>query len=88
MKRKADFVMRNVGGENLLLPIGAQVKNINGIITLNDTGAYLWELLALEQSLDELAEAVGKRFNVAAEVARLDVQSFVNEIFLMGILEL
>ena len=45
MKRKADFMMENVGGEYLIVPLGAQVMDMNGIITLNATGAHLWELL-------------------------------------------
>jgi len=28
MKRKADFIMQNVGGENLLVPLGAQVMDM------------------------------------------------------------
>ena len=37
MKRKADFIMQNVGGENLLVPLGAQVMDLNGLVILNDT---------------------------------------------------
>ncbi|MCX6842062.1 MAG: PqqD family protein [candidate division WOR-3 bacterium] len=87
MKRKADFVMRSVGGENLLVPLGAQVVNLSGLITLNDTAAYAWELLAEERSLDELVAAVAERFDVAAETARADVQTFLDEITRLGLLE-
>lgn len=87
MKRKADFMMQNVGGENLLVPLGAQVMDLNGLITLNDTAAYVWERLAEERTLDELAAAVAKRFDVALEIARADVQTFVDEIAKIGLLE-
>ena len=79
--------MRNVGGEKLLMPSGAQVMNLNGLIILNDTAAYLWELLATECSIDELTAAVDERFEVAADVARDDVKAFVEEIARIGILE-
>ena len=39
MKRKDDFILQNVGGENLLVPLGAQVMDLNGLVTLNGTGA-------------------------------------------------
>lgn len=87
MKRKADFIMQNVGGENLLVPLGAQVLDLNGLITLNDTAACVWELLAHECSLDKLAAAVAERFDVAAATARADVQTFVDEITRLGLLE-
>ncbi len=80
-------MMQNVGGENLLVPLGAQVMDLNGLITLNDTAACVWELLAEERSLDELAAAVAEWFDVAAEIARADVQTFVDEITRLGLLE-
>ena len=87
MKRKKDFIMQNVGGENLLVPLGAQVMDLNGIITLNDTGACVWELLAQERTLDELTAAVAERFDVTPEIARADAQTFLDEIAKMGLIE-
>ena len=80
-------MMQNVAGENLLVPLGAQVMDLNGLIILNDTAACVWELLAQERTLDELAAAVAERFDVAAEIVRADVQTFVDEIARMGLLE-
>lgn len=88
MKRKADFIMRYVGGERLLVPIGEQVMYLNGIVTLNTTGAFVWELLAEERTADELATAIAARFNVTLKLARTDVQIFVDEITRLGLLEL
>jgi hypothetical protein len=87
MRRKPDFVMQNVGGENVLVPIGAQVMDLNGLITLNATAACVWELLAQERSLDDLVAAVLERFEVTPEAARADVQTFVDEITRLGLLE-
>jgi hypothetical protein len=87
MKRKNDFTMRNVGGENMLVPLAAQVMDMNGVITLNGTGACVWELLAQERTVDELANAVAVRFDVTPEHARADVQTFLDEIGKLGIIE-
>lgn len=87
MKRKADFMLQTVGGEHVLVPLGAQVKALNGIITLNVTAACVWELLADERSLNELTAAVAKRFNVAVGIASTDVRTFVDEIARLGLLE-
>ena len=87
MKRKADFLMQNIGGENLLVPLGAQVMDLNGLLTLNDTAACVWEQLAEERSLDELTAAVAERFDVADATARADVKTFVDELIRLGVLE-
>ncbi len=86
MKRKDDFILQNVGGENLLVPIGAQVMDMNGIITLNDTAVCVWELLARERSLDELAAKVAERFDVIPQRAHADVQTFLDEIAKLGMI--
>jgi len=87
MKRKDDFVMRNVGGENLLVPLGAQVMDMNAIITLNTTSGYIWSLLDQDRSIDELSTAVAERFEVDPARARADIEKFLTEIADLGLLQ-
>ena len=47
----------------------------------------MWELLAQDRTLDELASAVAERFDVDAATARADVQAFLDEIARLGLLE-
>jgi len=87
MKRKPDFAMQNVGGEYLLVPLGAQVMDMNGIITLNATAACVWEALAEERSLDDLVAAVLERFDATPEQARADVVAFVEQVTEIGLVD-
>jgi sensor domain CHASE-containing protein len=87
VKRKTDFIMHNIGDEWLLVPLGAQVMDMNGIITLNDTGVCVWNLLAEERTADELAAAVAEQFEVDSATARGDVQAFLDEIARLGMVE-
>jgi hypothetical protein len=87
MKRKDDFIMQNVGGEHLLVPLGAQVMDMNAIITLNVTSSYIWSLLEQDRSIDELAAAVAERFEVDHASARADIQKFLDEITDLGLLQ-
>lgn len=87
MKRKDNFILQNVGGANILVPLGAQVLDMNGIVVINDTGSYIWELLAEDHSEDNLVEAIAARFDVDNERARTDVKEFVDNIAKMGLLE-
>ena len=86
MKRKADFVVQNICGEIILLPLGAQILDLNGLIRLNETGAYLWKLLEHDVSTDELATALVEKFDVDSTIAYADVQFFIREIEKMGVL--
>jgi hypothetical protein len=87
VKRKPDFILQNVAGENLLVPIGGQVLDTNGLITLNVTGRCLWELLAVDRSVEDLAAGLIEEFEVDTQRARADVQVFLEEITRIGLLE-
>lgn len=79
--------MQEVAGEYLLVPIGSQVMETNGMVVLNDTARCVWELLAEERTPDELTAAVAERFDVTPDRARADVQTFLDETTRMGIVE-
>ena len=87
MKRKNDFILQNVAGEYLLVPIGQRVVDLNGIITLNATGRYIWELLAEHRSVEELVAAIVEHFDVDFERAQADAKIFLDEISRMGLIE-
>lgn len=54
--------------------------------TLNRTGAAIWAAAAEARTLDELAELVCRRFDVAPERARVDVARFVDDLVARQIL--
>lgn len=45
MNVKLDFVLREIAGETLLVPAGKTALDLNGMLTLNETGAALWRML-------------------------------------------
>lgn len=87
MKRKNDFLLKNVGGKDILVPLGAKVMEMNCLIALNTTGRYVWELLAEDRTLEDMATKVAERFDVDKEMARADVQAFLDDIGRIGLLE-
>jgi hypothetical protein len=87
MKRREDFLLQNVGGQDILVPLGAQVMDMNCLIKLNTTGRRVWELLAADRSLDYLVAKVVAQFDVNLEKARDDVQAFLDDLGRLGLLE-
>jgi hypothetical protein len=88
MKRSEDFLLQKVWGQDLLVPLGAKVMDMNSLITLNATGRRVWELLAEDHSLEYLVAEVVEQFDVDRERARADVQAFLDDLGRLGLLEM
>lgn len=79
MKLKEGFLMRDVAGHTVVLPTGDDL-DMNMMITLNDTGKFLWNLLENEITSDELVAAVLAEYEVQEPVAKAAVDSFVERL--------
>ncbi len=77
MKIKQGFVIRSVGGENVVVPVGEMSKRFHGMIQLNETGAFLWDFYTEEHSLEEGVAALLMEYEVDRAVAQRDVQQFI-----------
>lgn len=80
MKRNSDFLLRDVAGTLVLVPVGGALSTFSGMMTLNGTGAYIWQLLENEQTVQSLAEAIAARYEVSAEEAAADVEAFLEKL--------
>lgn len=87
MKIKKGFVLRNVGGEFVVVPVGAMSKNFHGMINLNETGAFLWEFYTQEHTVDEGVAAMLAEYDAEEEIIRRDVETFVDTILQQGFAE-
>lgn len=81
-RRAHDTAWRTVDGEMIIV----SAANSN-IISLNSTGALVWELGDGTHSIDEIAAAVTEAFDVSEETARHDVLAFVDALAAEGLLE-
>ena len=79
MKIKEGFLLRKVAGETVVLPVGGEL-DLNMMITLNDTGAFLWEQLASETDENELVAALLAEYDVDEATARKSVAAFVKKL--------
>ena len=44
MKIKSGFAKRNIAGSEIVVPVGNKAMEFNGMITLNESGGFFWEL--------------------------------------------
>lgn len=84
MKRNPDFILRSVADTLLLVPVGAAAAQFAGMVTVNDTSAYLWELLETEQTLETLTAALVARYDIDEETARRDVEKVLTSLTEVG----
>ena len=78
MKIKKGFVLRVVGGESVVVPVGALCKTFHGMINLNETGAFLWKFFTEEHSAEEAIDALCSEYEVDRERAGIDVDKFIS----------
>ena len=76
MKMKEGFLLREVAGQTVVLPIGADM-DMNLMITLNETGAFLWEKLQEETDEAGLVTALLAEYDVDEATAKQAVANFV-----------
>ena len=84
MIRSEDFLLREVAGSQVLVPVGAAVGEFAGIVTLNGPGAYLWDALHTEQTIESLAAVLMQRYEVSLEQATADAEKFVRKLQEVG----
>ena len=79
MKLKDGFLLREVAGQIVVLPIGGDL-DMDLMITLNDTGAFLWEKLQKETDENALVAAVLAEYDTDEATAKQAVAGFVEKL--------
>ena len=88
MKLKENFVLREVAGTWVVLPVSAANVDFNGMLTLNESGAVLWDALAKGGSREDLADALTAEYTVDRATALSDVDEFLEMLAKVGCLEM
>ena len=86
MKVSEEFIMREIAGENILVPVGAAAAKFNGLITMNEVGKYIVEQLAEEHTVQELVDKITAEYDVEAQTALTDAEAFLEQLREVGAL--
>lgn len=77
MKIRNEYIMRKIAGETVIVPVGDAAARFSGMITLNETGEFIWTFLQEENSEDGLLNAMLEEFEVDKDRASADIASFL-----------
>ena len=72
-----NIVTRKTGSEYILVPVANNIADMNNVYTLNDTGAFIWELIDGKKCVEDLIEEVVQEYYTDSETATGDVLSFI-----------
>lgn len=77
---KGTYILRDVAGNHVVVPVGRSVADFNGMITLNETGAFLWKQLSEEVEREELIARLTAEYDVTPAQAADDVDAFLQKL--------
>jgi uncharacterized Zn finger protein len=87
MKVKEGFILRKMGGQPVVVAVGSASKTFNGMVKLNETGEFLWQHMTENVSESDLVQALLENYDVPEEIAKKDVETFINTLKTPGIVE-
>ena len=87
MKIKNDFILKQIAGSYIVVPVRQQAVDFSGIIKLSETGAFLWRLLENGVDREELIAKLLDEYLVDEDVAGEDVDRFIAQLNEADLLE-
>ena len=80
MKIKEGFILRKVNDTGVVVPVGEATRTFDGMIMLNETGAFLWGLLQEEADRAALIDALLTEYETTHMQAEKDVDGFIEKL--------
>ena len=69
MKIKNGFVLRDVGGQAVVIAVGEASKTFHGMINLNATGKEIWQGIESGLDVDQMVEKMVETYEVEPDKA-------------------
>ena len=85
MHIKDGFLLREVAGTYVVMPLKSEL-NFGGLMTLNETGAFLWRLLEPGASRETLLARMQEEYEVDGQTACRDLDVFLEKLRSTGAL--
>ena len=88
MRLKSGFVLEEVAGTYLAVAVGERAEELQVLVKLNDTGAFLWKQLS-ERDVSELdlVDALHAEYDVSESVAERSVSAFLHTLYKEGLID-
>ncbi|MCD8021121.1 MAG: PqqD family protein [Clostridiales bacterium] len=84
---RKDFIIREIAGEIVIIPVNEAAVHFQGIMSLNESGKLLWDRLQEDVSEDTLIAALLEDYDTTHDVAKHDVSVFLDQLRKQNILQ-
>ena len=84
MKFKSEFIVRQIAGEWFAFPLGRKEIQFDGMLSLNETGLFLWHLLEEGYDKDTMVKSMAQEYNISEELAQTDVEEYLSKLTQYG----
>ncbi|MDD6662393.1 MAG: PqqD family protein [Lachnospiraceae bacterium] len=86
MKKADGYIIKKLENEYVILPYGKRTEEVNEVVTLSETAGFIYENADQAESIEQLAQLVGKEYGVEASAVYEDVAEVVKTLQGKGIL--
>ncbi|MCX7714372.1 MAG: PqqD family protein [Clostridia bacterium] len=86
MRIREGFVLRQIGDSYVALATGSELVDFDAMISINETGAFLWNNLLEDTTFDELIQKLCGEYDVDKQTASRDVKEFIQSLESAGLL--
>ena len=80
MKIKEEYILQNIADKWVVINTNAKSVNFNKILSLNESGRFLWEQLENGTEAEDLVNALMEHFEIDKVLAQTDVEKFIREL--------
>ena len=87
MKIKEGYILKSVAGSNVVIATGAERMDFKGILTFNDTGAEVFNMLNGMYTVEEIVEKIVKDYEISYDTAKTDVENLIEKMKTQGLIE-
>ncbi len=87
MKLNDNYILKNIAGSPVVVPVGDAVENINGMITLNGPAETIWKALESGKNFDEILSVMKAEYDAPEELLKTDLSAFLKKLKAYKILE-
>lgn len=77
MKKAADYVMKKLEDEYLILPAGKKTEEVNEVISLSETAGFIYMHAEQAENIEELAQLVADEYGTEPDEVLEDVRNVV-----------
>lgn len=77
MKIANGFILKKIADSFVVVPTGNNVVDFTAMITINETGAFIWDLLSEDVDIDYVVSQMCKAYDIDSETALNDATEFL-----------